>query len=109
MDIWCPEKKYLRYTNGFNVSELEDVCFKYNYQFPKVGYCRVPNYAWCRNQGSFCATFTLYGKSKHYDNYFGIITGFTAFSNSLEEAVNKLVLLAVDFITWRSQILNVYG
>nr|ARC95228.1 nonstructural protein [Porcine hemagglutinating encephalomyelitis virus]ARC95236.1 nonstructural protein [Porcine hemagglutinating encephalomyelitis virus]ARC95244.1 nonstructural protein [Porcine hemagglutinating encephalomyelitis virus]ARC95260.1 nonstructural protein [Porcine hemagglutinating encephalomyelitis virus]ARC95275.1 nonstructural protein [Porcine hemagglutinating encephalomyelitis virus] len=109
MDIWCPEKKYLRYTNGFNVSELEDVCFKYNYQFPKVGYCRVPNYAWCRNQGRFCVTFTLYGKSKHYDNYFGIITGFTVFSNSLEEAVNKLVFLAVDFITWRSQCLNVYG
>nr|WEM02674.1 12.7 kDa accessory protein [Equine coronavirus] len=109
MDIWRPERKFLRFTNGFKVPELEDVCFKFNYQFPKVGYCRVPNYAWCRNQGSFCATFTLYGKSKHYDKYFRIITGFTAFANTIEEAVNKLVLEAVDFIIWRSQNLNAYG
>lgn len=107
MDLWRAEPHRLRYTNAFSVPALEDCCFKYKYQHPRVGYTRVPRKAWCRNQGSICAHLTLYGTTNF--NYSGIITSFNTFGNSVAEAVDKLVKQAIDFIVWRAQYLNLYG
>lgn len=107
MDFWRVDCTELRYTNAYKVPILEDYCFKYNYRQPLVGYCRVPWSAWCRKKGSFAAHFTLTTTTS--TKSFGIVTSFNCFGETVEEAVNKLVEEAIDFIVWRAEQLKVDG
>lgn len=98
---------WLRYTREFGVTRLEDFCFQFNYSQPRVGYCRVPLKAWCSNQGKFAAHFTLKSCDKSRANK--IVTSFTFYGKTVQEAVSKLVEEAVDFIIWRAYQLDRNG
>lgn len=101
MDIWRASESNLRVTRAFDIPRLEDICFRFQYKQPIVGYTIVPFRAWCRNQGKFVAHFTLISEDQSIS--FGIITSFTSFADTIQEAVNKLVSEAIDFIIWRSE------
>lgn len=107
MDFWRVDRAKLRWTDAYRVPTLKDYCWRFHYKYPLVGYCRVPKKAWCRCEGKYAAHLTLVSSSN--PKHFGIITSFNCFGNTVEEAVNKLVKEAVDFILWRAQELHLYG
>lgn len=98
---------WLSRTREFGVARLEDFCFQFKYSQPRVGYCRVPLKAWCSNQGKFAAHFTLKSCDPTHKNK--IITSFTSYGKTVQEAVSKLVEEAVDFIIWRAAQLERNG
>nr|USS99158.1 envelope protein [Grimso virus] len=104
---WMPEPENLVYTEAFDFYKLAQCCVNYRYQYPSVGVCVVPKSAWCRNLGKVCAHLTLKGTSSQ--KHFGIITGVTTYGDTVEEAVNKLVQQAIEFIHWRADHLKLYG
>lgn len=107
MEPWRVDHTNLRRVDARRVTALHNCCLCFNYKEPVVGYCRVPRRAWCRNYGSYAAHFTLRSSSSTVN--FGIITSFTCYGNSVNEAVEKLVNQAIDFILWRARELNLYG
>nr|WDE18935.1 nonstructural protein [Human coronavirus HKU1] len=109
MEVWRPSYKYSLITREFGVTDLEDLCFKYNYCQPCVGYCIVPLNVWCRKFGKFASYFVLRSHDTSHKNNFGVITSFTSYGNTVSEAVSKLVESAYDFIAWRAEALNKYG
>nr|BDB58107.1 non-structural protein 4 [Human coronavirus HKU1] len=109
MEVWRPSYKYSLITREFGVTDLEDLCFKYNYCQPCVGYCIVPLNVWCRKFGKFASYFVLRSHDTSHKNNFGVITSFTSYGNTVFEAVSKLVESASDFIAWRAEALNKYG
>nr|WDE18219.1 hypothetical protein [Human coronavirus HKU1] len=109
MEVWRPSYKYSLITREFGVTNLEDLCLKYNYCQPIVGYCIVPLNVWCRKFGKFASYFVLRSHDISHSNNFGVITSFTSYGNTVSEAVSKLVESASDFIAWRAEALNKYG
>nr|AYR18618.1 nonstructural protein NS4 [Betacoronavirus sp.] len=109
MAIWNVSDARLLYTRDFGVTQLEDLCFKFGYSQPSVGFCLVPKRTWCSNLGRFAAHFTLKGYDTSPKNHFGVITSFTCYGSTIAEAVSKLVKEAVLFITFRASELQRYG
>lgn len=109
MAIWNVSDARLHITRDFGVIQLEDLCFKFGYSQPCVGFCLVPKRAWCSNLGRFAAHFTLKGYDTSPKNHFGIITSFTCYGSTIAEAVSELVKEAVQFIVFRASELHRHG